>query len=228
MTLDDIQSVLDRASLLVRGCFRPSSDDGVPELTNGVRPKTVVIVGNAGSDMWHEFRRSPLSGNATDPMNTWSQSVLSEIADDLGADVVFPFGGPPHYPFQRWAQLAESVSSSPIGILIHPIYGLWHAYRGALLFSEELDMQDPQKTDSPCVECLDQPCLSTCPVDAFTVQGYAVDQCAQYLHSTEENDCLGAGCRARRACPVGKVFVYEPAHAQFHMQAFADSRLKAM
>ena len=33
---------------------------------------------------------------------------------------------------------AEAVAPSPLGILIHPDYGLWHAYRGALAFAERL------------------------------------------------------------------------------------------
>ena len=40
---------------------------------------------------------------------------------------LFPFGGPPHFPFQQWARRAEPVHPSPIGLLIHPIYGLWHS-----------------------------------------------------------------------------------------------------
>src|SRR4030095_137820 len=38
----------------------------------------------------------------------------------------------------RWAMRAEAVAPSPLGILIHPDYGLWHAYRGALAFAERL------------------------------------------------------------------------------------------
>ena len=50
----------------------------------------------------------------------------------VGAAPIYPFGGPPYWPFQRWAQRAEAVFPSPLGILIHPEYGLWHAYRAAL------------------------------------------------------------------------------------------------
>jgi hypothetical protein len=38
---------------------------------------------------------------------------------------------------------------------------------------------------------------------------------------------MASGCLARRACPVGKDYVYDPAQMQFHMTAFRNSRLAA-
>jgi len=32
---------------------------------------------------------------------------------------------------------------------------------------------------------------------------------------------MQTGCLARHACPVGQAFRYRPAHAAFHMTAFA-------
>ena len=37
-----------------------------------------------------------------------------------------PVRRPPYWPFQQWARRAEPVHPSPIGVLIHPRYGLWH------------------------------------------------------------------------------------------------------
>ncbi len=31
---------------------------------------------------------------------------------------------------------AEGLKPSPLGLLMHPEYGLWHGYRGAILFGE--------------------------------------------------------------------------------------------
>ena len=36
---------------------------------------------------------------------------------------------------------AEGLKPSPIGILMHPQFGLWHAYRGALLFDVEIELR---------------------------------------------------------------------------------------
>ena len=46
--------------------------------------------------------------------------MIEALARELGGKALFPFGGPPFLPFQRWAQRAEPVHSSPIGLLIHP------------------------------------------------------------------------------------------------------------
>ena len=49
-----------------------------------------------------------------------------------------PRTGRPWLPFQQWARKAEPVHVSPLGVLIHPDYGLWHSYRGALCFDTRL------------------------------------------------------------------------------------------
>ena len=63
---------------------------------------------------------------------------------------------------------AEGLKASPLGILMHPEYGLWHAYRGALLFDEALAAEDlNQEPENPihlCALCDRKPCLDACPV----------------------------------------------------------------
>ena len=48
---------------------------------------------------------------------------------------------------------------------------------------------------------------------------------AKYVQQSAGADCLTTGCRARRMCPVGREFIYEPFQAQFHMEAFLAARL---
>jgi len=72
-----------------------------------------------------------------------------------------------------------------------------------------------------------KPCLSACPVDAFSGTSYDVAACAAHIGSTAGEDCMAGGCLARRACPVGQAFAYGPAQAQFHMRAFLAARQKA-
>jgi hypothetical protein len=159
-----------------------------------------------------------------DPLNAWSRRVLSGIAERFGATTVFPFDGPPYAPFFAWARKAEAVSASPIGMLIDPVYGLWHAWRGALAFRERLALPAVNEAASPCESCAIQPCLTTCPVDAFRHGNYDVAACAGHLRTEEGSDCMAEGCRARRACPVGEDYVYDPDQAQFHMDAFLKNQ----
>ncbi len=213
MLIHDIDQALITCGLMSRGAFHAVSDDQLPEGAS-----TVVMIGNAGPAMWRAFAATAPHG--PDPLDTWTRGVLDKIAEDFGASALYPFTGPPYYPFQRWAMRAEDVSPSPIGPLIHPVYGLWHAYRGALVFKERLPIQTPARTPSPCESCPDKPCLSTCPVDAFSADAYDVPACRTHIARPLGHDCLNRGCLARRACPVGRDYMYAPAQARFHMRHF--------
>lgn len=226
MEMADIAQALWGTGLMVRGGFHPDADDLVPDTSGSVG--SVVIVGNAGGAMWRAFSAAPeaTSGGA-DPLDAWTRRVLTDVARDLGAGVAFPFGGPPYLPFQRWAQKADTVYPSPIGPLIHPRYGLWHAYRGALLIAARLDLPTPPAASDPCADCTDKPCLHTCPVAAFTADGYAVPRCLAHIAAPEGAECMERGCAARRACPVGRSFHYDPAQAAFHQNHFLASNRRS-
>jgi len=215
MDVHHIKLALQRFGLLFRGGFTPGAKDGLADDI-----MTVVIVGNAGPNMWQVFYQSPEFKDAFDPLDAWSVRVIEKIANDLGAEAIFPFDGPPYFPFQRWAQKADHVWPSPIGPLIHQHFGLWHAYRGALLFRQKIDLEPLHRTKPPCETCGDKPCLSGCPVGAFSPDHYDVAACVEHLKSNNGTACMSGGCRARQACPVGQAYQYEPDHAQFHMSHF--------
>jgi hypothetical protein len=217
-----ISEALTPHGLIVRSGFYPVAGEGVPG-----DPATLVLVGNAGPGMWRAFeaaRAAGRYGDSANPLDDWVRDVLGEAAAESGATPLFPFGGPPYLPFQRWAQRAEAVYPSPLGVLIHPDYGLWHAYRGALAFAERFDLPPCDVRPSPCDNCADKPCLSACPVDAFRPDGYDVPVCVGHISNPEGADCMDVGCRARRACPVGRDFIYQPANAAFHMAAFREAQ----
>jgi ferredoxin len=119
---------------------------------------------------------------------------------------------------------AEPVHVSPLGMLIHPDWGLWHSYRGALAFREPLDLPPPDVRPSPCDACATKPCLSTCPVGAFTTSGYDTAACVAHISTPAGRDCIDEGCRARRACPVGVAHRLLPEQAAHHMRAFLAAR----
>jgi hypothetical protein len=216
-TLAEVEAALGEVGLTPRGAFHPEADDGVPALPDGRSAGTLVLAGNVGPAMWKAFEKSAPSG--TDPLDRWSAEVLKPIAERFGGAAHLP-GSPPYLPFIRWAQRAEPVQPSAIGMLIHPDYGLWHAYRGALALPGRLDLPPPDTRPRPCDSCADKPCLTTCPVGAFTTQGYDVPSCVDYLETKPGNACMSDGCAARRACPVGRDYHYAPAQAAFHMTAF--------
>jgi len=214
MNYDTVCSRVSETGMVCRGAFHPLPDDGLPASTG-----TAVMVGNTGPRFWQRFQIE-LPKNSTDPLNQWSGSVLKNLADRLSARVLFPFGGPPHHPFQRWAQRAEMVYPSPLGLLIHPVFGLWHAYRGLFLFPEKFDLPVREKEPNPCDDCDDRPCLNTCPVSAITEDGFELDSCITHLTGPTGDDCMYSSCAARRACPVGAQFAYKLDQARFHQADF--------
>lgn len=232
---DDIAAAIAHTDMVARGGFQvdPASDDGVPPMPNGDAVATVVIVGNIGGHIWPRFRADEPTG--PDPLDEWTRSELTPIAARFGAMFIHP-SDEPYQPFQRWAQRADDVWQSPIGLLIHPEHGLWHAYRGAFLFPEPVSGLPPMGGHvSPCLSCVERPCLSACPVDAFTVghgstvvdgqpavASYDPVSCRGHVvDATVMPDCLHHGCAARVACPVNADGVYGPDQMEFHMRAFA-------
>lgn len=221
---EEIGEALRPFGLLLRGGFHPEAADGVPPLGSGVPSKTLVLAGNAGPAMWEAFAASgEAKDEAPDPLDRWSMRILSAVAKRCGAEPLFPFGAPAR-PFLRWAERAEPVAPSPIGPLIHPEYGLWHAYRGAFSFPERLKLPARVERPRPCETCKTKPCLDACPVEAFATGAYDVPRCMAHLKGPTAKDCVEGGCLARRACPVGEA--YAPPQAAFHTAAFVGAMRK--
>ena len=220
MLIDTVVEELARFGLYSLGSFKPDARDKVPLLADGRRACTVLMVGNAGPAMWKRF--SDGHRDCVSPLDTWTSEVLTQVAGRFGATVLYPFQRP-YLPFQQWALRTGACHLSPLGILIHQEYGLWHALRGALLFPQEIEPAVEPRPPSPCDSCPGRPCLNACPVAAFSDAGYDASRCLLRLNGSEGDDCMALGCGARRACPVGVAYRYEPAQARFHMEAFRQA-----
>lgn len=217
MTLDDVRAAAEASGLAFRGAFHPDPDD-VPA---GASARTIVMLGFVGGEQWANFTSSPeFRDSQPSPLDRWSYRVVSDLAGELGAQAFFPFTAP-LMPFIRWAQKAEPVYPSAIGMLIHPDFGLWHAWRGALGFDAEMELPPRDERPRPCDSCDDKPCLSACPVSAFDGSGaFDVASCGTHVRGAWGADCRTTGCLSRRACPVGSVYTYSAQQAAFHMRAF--------
>jgi hypothetical protein len=226
LTYDDIVDAIRETGLRPRGGFHPDPEDEVPDVLPEIPCSTLVLVGNAGPKMWRRFNASPESNLQIDPLDAFSRRMVGGVAQKLNAKAIYPFTGPPFLPFLRWAQKAEPVWPSPIGPLIHAKYGLWHAYRGALAFTSRIVLPARKHAKRPCDACVDRPCLTRCPVEAFSESGYDVPRCVAHLDSPDGGDCITAGCVARRACPVGREYAYTAEQAEFHTRAFLKANIK--
>lgn len=205
--------------LAVVGGFHARAGDGAPE---GVG--TICLLGARGRDMWDVFSGSAESKDGQpDPLDRWSRRVIGRLATELDAVALFPFGGPPYQPFQRWATRGESAVSSPVAMQVTPARGLWTSYRGALGFRELVDLAG-RSDANPCVGC-PAPCLTTCPVDAFAGGTYDVPRCVAHITSPAGTVCREGGCLVRHACPAGRDATPPAEQCRFHMEAFIRARL---
>jgi hypothetical protein len=210
--------------LAVRGGFHPAPGElaaALPASSAG----TLVLLGFTGGLQWRHFERSSEATDALpNPLDRWSRRMIGALAREFSAVDIYP-SGQPLLPFQRFSRRSEPVHPSPIGLLIHPRWGLWHAYRGALVFEQRIELpaielSPIESKASPCETCAAKPCLSACPVHAFSGGSYDLDACVSHVRSAAGVACREGGCLARRACPVGDEFRYLPAQARFHTEAF--------
>ncbi len=200
----EIAQRIAATGLLPRGGFHPAGNDDVPPLADGRRARTLILIGNAGPALWQRF--APFRAahpDLPDPLNSWVEQTVAPLAAPLAATAVYTHQGPPFLPFIRWAQRAEPVHQAPICLLIHPVYGLWHAYRAALLLAEDIAVPLRSDDAAPCDSCVAKPCLQAGPVDPHSRHGFDA---------------------ARRACPVGRAYTYGDEQSAFHQAAFLRSR----
>ena len=217
--VETVFAAIRRTGLVPRGAFSLAEGERVGELAD---IRTIVLAGMVGRDGWERIRRVARG-------ERWacrSARPLEPAADrelwraNSARRRCFRLAGRLSCRSSDGRSAQNRSIPHRIGLLIHPYYGLWHSYRGALGLSEELAVAEPAPVPSPCETCSGRWCLKTCPVGAFSEAGYDVAACAGHLRSAAGGDCMAFGCRARRACPVGAEHAYGPEQASFLMRAF--------
>ena len=110
------------------------------------RVRSILLVGQAGSELWPHFTQSPEHHDgAPNPLDRWSQRVIQAAAPQYR--FFHPSGGPPYAPIHALVS-SGAYSNSPLGILVHATFGLWTAFRGILVTEELLP-------PSPCLPAPD-------------------------------------------------------------------------
>jgi hypothetical protein len=218
LTMEAVDRAAAAHGLAVVGAFHPEAGDGAPD---GVA--TLCLLGARGAGLWAVFSGSGEAADGRpDPLDRWSERVIGALAKTLGGVALFPFGGPPYQPFQRWGIRGEGAVPSPVGMHATPGRGLWASYRGALGFSVPLALT-LRSHASPCDGC-PAPCRTACPVDAFAGGTYDVPRCVAHITAPEGAACREGGCLARHACPAGRGAAPPAGQCRFHMLAFIRAR----
>ncbi|MGO9036942.1 MAG: hypothetical protein ACLPX1_19595 [Steroidobacteraceae bacterium] len=220
MTFDGLRRRAASLGLAVRGGFHPQPGE-FDRLLPEARIATMILLGFTGGEQWGCYQSSAEAGDGLPhPLDRWSRRVIGALAEEFGGLGLYADGAPPQLPFQRLALRSEPVHQSPIGLLIHPEWGLWHAYRGALALPDRIELPTLAPSVHPCSSCALKPCLTSCPVQAFRPGSFDVAACVDFVSSAAGSECRERGCRARRSCPVGTPYRYPEDQAQFHMRAF--------
>lgn len=168
--------------------------------------QSAIVFANGGTDGWNHFvadiRAFPEHLSAHQhPLDDFVGRCIQQVDPN-----------PPSS--RRWIQCADTAElfvdfqqlgreaglgqSSPVGLLVHPEYGLWVSLRMVLLTTELLESTNLRP--HPCASCLEKPCIKACPSGAVTPQGWSVQTCASF-HQTSTL-CKGV-CHSRLVCPVG-------------------------
>ena len=211
VTLAQVASLLQPHQLEVLGGFAVApGEEGFPKGT-----RSLLLLGPKEPGFWPHLTAQP-EWAGPDPVDRWSRRVIGQLACDLGAKALFPFGGPPYQPFYQWALRTGRVWDSPVRLLVHETQGLWVSFRGALALRQEIDL--PAPAARPCDGCA-APCLTTCPAGALGKGGYDVPACHAFLDA-KGDDCLNGGCMVRRACPVSQTYARMREQSAYHMRQF--------
>lgn len=146
-----LEAKLGAFGLHLRGILRPDAEEAEMLKVEVGSEVSIALVGNIGSSYWSVFSQSSeYRDGQPDALDRWSRRVAQQVAEVFKARAIFPFEGPPYYPFLQWAKRADVLSQSPLGLMIHPQYGLWHSYRFALLISQShLPVQQNTSVASP-------------------------------------------------------------------------------
>ncbi|ACM02323.1 hypothetical protein [Cereibacter sphaeroides] len=199
--------------LTILGGFATEPGDGLPEGT-----QSLLLLGPREPGFWPHLTAQPeWQDGRPDPVDRWSERVIARLAHEIGALPVFPFGGPPWWPFYGWALRTGRAFASPVRLIVHDEAGLFFSCRGALALRERLE---PARGVSPCTDCANRPCLTACPAGALGAGGYDVPACHAFLESPAGTACLDRGCAVRRACPRSQGHARMEIQSAYHMRQF--------
>ncbi len=189
-----------RAGFTPLGWFAPTPEDRVPDA-----PRFVILIGNAGPTCSSRFARERDPGH--DAMDDWTREVVEDLARDLDARALYPFDMNPPWPFSAGRGAAVRGTSRPWPQ--HPPYHSGYARLSRRTsVPRGIRHSGTAPRTAPLRQLRAKPCLTACPVGAFDGTSYDVPACARHIATPAGEACMGRGCLARHACPVGQGHAY--------------------
>lgn len=175
----------------------------------------LLLTGHGGRLFWEKLQEAGME--TADPVDTFSTQLTQQFISDY-------LGNPPHLllypsgdylvPLTQLGEWAGWSHPSPIGQGISAEFGVWFAYRTAVLVNGNFPTTPRLQTNSPCQSCADKPCVTACPAGAVQADGFQMSPCINFRLRTH-SPCADR-CLARMACPVAPEHRYTLPQIQYH------------
>ncbi len=192
------------------------------------RARSMIVLGNGGGGLWRALsahaaahpgwwdRQHPLDDFTCEVVGRRLLPALAGLG--LEAAAAFPFlDSPVSFNFIEIARLAGLGTPSILGVLVHPVYGPWIAFRAAIFLDVDLDQPGAAVGFDPCPRCAARTCISACPVGAVSAAtGWNAARCAVYRAEVEA-DCAPR-CHARAGCVLGPEHRYPDDELEYHQR----------
>jgi hypothetical protein len=187
--------------------------------------RSIVVIGNGGGAFWRAFKGHVEANHdwfeRDNPLDDFTRKIVDEqivrpiTASGVGCVVVYPFGTGPTLNFMQLARLAGLAGPSIIGVVVHPVFGPWIAFRAALLLDVEIDRPGDAVGFDPCPTCTMRSCISACPAAAVSYPaGWNIPRCL--THRVEAHPQCADRCHARVACVLSPDQRYPDDELAYH------------
>jgi len=183
-----------------------------PEECTGFRQ--LLLFGNGGGTFWQALGRAGMQGEH--PVDRFSVACVARYMRETLPEHCYRllYPGVTVIPLQTLGKLAGWHHPSPMMVGINAEWGVWFAYRVALLADTELTPTVPWTAPSPCNDCGKRPCVSACPAGALDSGSLQLERCLAYRRR-EDSRCR-LTCLARETCPAGAAHRYSDQQLRYH------------
>ena len=184
----------------------------------------LLLIANGGPRYWH-YNSECTDFESANPIDECAVSTVLSVLDRLDADaeatVLYPA---PTFRLSllQLGRMAGWQQRSPLGLGLHPQYGLWFAYRVVLLIDGDCFKQAPDEpvmtadtTASTCLNCESRACIQRCPAAALSLHALPdMQRCSSHRLATDSS--CETRCLAREACPVATEYQYPEQQIAYH------------
>ena len=189
--------------------------------------RSIIVAANGGGGFWREFKRhaerNPGWMERENPLDDFTrtavESRIAPVIREAGFRCIpaFPFMGGASLNFMLLGRLAGIAGPSIIGVLVHPSFGPWIAFRAALLVDAEVDEPGGAAGFNPCPSCATRSCIAACPAAAVSFPaGWDIPRCL--IHRIERQEQCESRCHARVDCVIGREHRYPEDELAYHQE----------